>query len=176
MKRFPIIYFYTWGIHFQDFPGLILWYSCEYVNCLFKACLQLLLHGFTQFWKWNLIAAANWSCIGKHFSRANSTWIQAASFLKKHASVYWQELSLCADSCSKQGLQRFSDCPCRDAGAWLTLSIYSNMGAPTSNFTWKGRIALTFCSMELVSSLHGHMSCGVCVIITLLPNCFTPHR
>lgn len=176
MKRLPNIYFYTWGIHFQVFPGLILWYSCEYVNCLFKARLQLLLHGFTQIWKWNLIAAANWSCIGKHFSRANSTWVQAASFLKKHASVYWQELSLCADSCSKQGLQRFSDCPCRDAEAWLTLSIYSNMGAPTSNFTWKGRIALTFCSMELVSSLHGHMSCGVCVIITLLPNCFTPHR
>lgn len=74
----------------------------------------------------------NCSCkdMGKHFSRANCTWIQATYFLKACLSVLAEDEAVYR-FLLKIRLMPFSNCPCTDAEAWLSLSVHSHTGAPT---------------------------------------------
>ena len=120
--------------------------KCD-INCLCKACFQLLLHRFTQIWKQNLTAAAK-TWVNTSEEQIVPEYKQLA--FRKHVSVYLQKMRLCTDSYSRKGLCHFSDCPCTDAEAWLSLGVYSQTGAPTGHSPWERWIAPTFCHVELV--------------------------
>ena len=75
-----------WGIHFQDSPGLFLWYAFQNVKWI---AFQSMLPAAITWTYTDLELKCNCSCkdMGKHFSRANCTWIQVTYFLKTCLSV-----------------------------------------------------------------------------------------
>lgn len=160
----------------SGFPWIIFmmcFWKCE-MSCLCKACLQLLLHGFTQIWKWNSIATAD---MGKHFSRGNCSWNKQLTFKKTCLCTHrrWVYVQIPTQNkayiiseaalVEKQKLDSHSVC------------TLSHMGAPTGPFPWKSRITPCFAMWSLfcpyILSWH---DCGCQRRNSSLTHCQSEHH